>query len=50
MPPRAVDADEDPEIDAEPLRVGSIAVAALVVARETTNRGDDTLEGKRRIE
>ena len=44
MSPRAVDADEDPEIDTQPCRLRTAAVTALVVARETADPCYDPLE------
>ena len=47
MSARALDTDEDAEVDAQPCWVRSPAVTALVVARETANSRYNTLEGER---
>ena len=43
MPTGAVDADEDTQVDAQPLRVRGTTISTLVVARETTNLDNDAL-------
>ena len=43
MPARAVDADEDAQVDAQPLRVRGTTVSTLVVARQAANLEDDAL-------
>lgn len=43
MPARAVNTDEDAQVDAEPLRIRGSTISTLVVARQTANLENDTL-------
>lgn len=43
MPAGAVDADEDAQVDAQPLWVRGTTISTLVVAREAANLDNDAL-------
>ena len=48
MSATAVDAGEDAEVDAQPLRLRAATVRTLVVARETADLGNDPLQERER--
>ena len=43
MSARAVDTDEDTQVDAQPLRVRGTAISTLVITRKTANLENDAL-------